>query len=126
MKKELCGATINLHFLEIDDEGRSVYMYSIKLPDGKTYADKDLRSGVGQKPSCFEMYGTLLNFLVASAESYGHRINKNISMEINNRDDNLSLFPLEVVEWAYINEQEIASESYDVSVKIYNHKRDLL
>lgn len=89
--------------LEYDGEsgGRQRYRYHIDIPAGQ-FSDNELKSGVGggDLQSGFE---SLLCFLTAAVESYRYR-----KLEwTDNPDDNMHLFPKEVVEWAYQHDMEI-------------------
>lgn len=100
------GATILLDAVDTDRDGRTVYGYSIRL-DGvnPTYQSRDLKSGCGGGTER-EGMESLLSFLTAAAESY--RYWKGMK-----EDSNTDLFPEEICEWAYMNEDEIGFVAYE-------------
>ena len=83
--------------LEYDGEsgGRTRYRHHIDIKAGE-FSDNDLKSGVGGG-DLQEGFRSLLSFLGAAIESYRYRK----CVYTNNPDDNMTLFPKEVVEWAY-------------------------
>lgn len=89
--------------LEYDGEsgGRQRYRYHIDIPSGQ-FSDNELKSGHGggDLQSGFE---SLLSFLSAAVESYRYRK----CVYTGDPDDNMHLFPKEVVEWAYQHDMEI-------------------
>jgi hypothetical protein len=59
------------------------------------------------------MFDDMLSFLGAAAESYRHRVFvRRLSEPMD--DSNESLFPSEVVEWAYQNDSEIQCAQMDL------------
>lgn len=87
-----------------NSEGRTVYKCFIDLPDGTEHEITDLRSGC-QGGNLQEGFASLLSFLGAAAESYRYRQCDWVNI---GEDDNASLFPRPVVEWAYQNSDEIS------------------
>lgn len=89
--------------LEYDGEagGRTRFRYHFDIPAG-SFSDNELKSGVGggDLQSGFE---SLLSFLSAAVESYRYRK----LQWTDDPDDNMHLFPREVVEWAYKYSDEI-------------------
>lgn len=87
-------------------EDRTTYRWFVTIPDERgdlgVYSDADLRTGVGNDPGPVEMLRTLMSFLGAAAEAFGYEGRTGIPSE--NRD----LLPRPVMEWAYLNEDEIA------------------
>jgi hypothetical protein len=83
--------------LEYDGDagGRQRYRYHIDIPAG-SFSANDLKSGVGGG-DLQEGFRSLLSFLGAAVESYRYRQ----CVYTGNPDDNMTLFPKEVVEWAY-------------------------
>lgn len=90
-----------------DAESRVVYHWAIDIPAG-SFESEDLRGGCGNKVDYRKMFGTLLSFLGAAVESLRHRTQNRIPLDDRDRDDNLHLFPLPVVEWAAGHADEIA------------------
>ncbi len=87
------GAAISLDHDGITSDGRDRYRWYIDLADGSEFSENDLKSGV-QGCTTQEMFGTLLAFLGAAAESYRYFISTGRAGE------NMDLFPPPVVEWA--------------------------
>jgi hypothetical protein len=101
VKIAIGDATILLDAVDTDRDGRTVYGYSIRI-DGVTpfYQARDLKSGC-QGGTETEGLASLLSFLSAAVESRRYR-------ESTGREgDNESLFPAEVVDWAYQHDMEI-------------------
>lgn len=103
------GATLSL---ERDDyasayrspDGRDVYRWTIDLPGGSGHSDNDLRSGC-QGGSLQSMFGTLLGFLSAAGESLRYCEGQGREPD---EDDNASLFPPAVTQWARENADELS------------------
>jgi hypothetical protein len=124
------GAEITLSDVGNNMEGRTIYEYSIRFPNGldysvpdgeggfeaerldpgHTYTARDLKSGC-QGGSEREGMESLLSFLSAAAESY--RYWKGMK-----EDSNTDLFPEEICEWASQNADEI---SMAVAIRYLNH-----
>lgn len=100
---QIGGAFISMGAGPRNSEGRIQYGCFIDLPDGSGHEITDLRSGC-QGGNLQEGFASLLGFLGAAAESYHYR-----GMDWDNigPDDNATLFPRPVVEWAYQNSDEI-------------------
>ena len=85
-----------------NSEGRTEYGCFIDLP-GYSHEVTDLRSGC-QGGDITEGMASLLSFLGAAADSYRCA---GCDWDRITEDDNATLFPREVVEWAYQNSDEI-------------------
>lgn len=85
---------------------RMVYRWYIDIPAGE-FSEADLRSGC-QGCTYQEMFGTLLTFLAAAAESLQYQ--KRTGCESENAD----LFPIPVVEWASAHSDEISMLQCDI------------
>jgi len=96
-------AFISIEIERVTNSGRLVYRYYIDGP-GFEHTGNDLKSGVGNGDLQSGME-SLLSFLCAAAESYGYLGCK----YSDDPDDNCSLFPEKVTEWAYQNSDEISS-----------------
>ena len=96
--------------LEYDGEtnGRQRYRYHIDIPAGN-FSDNELKSGVGGG-SLQHGFASLLSFLGAAAESYRY----NNYEWTDDHDSNCSLFPKEVVEWAYHYDDEITMLAIEI------------
>jgi hypothetical protein len=101
---QIGGAFISMGAGPRNAEGRTQYGCYIDLPDGSEHKVTDLRSGCGGGDLA-DGFASLLSFLGAAAESYRYR-----QCDWNNidEDDNASLFPHAVVEWAYQNSDELS------------------
>lgn len=105
------GAELSLSWERTNGEGRDVYRWELYLPRGlsgkgkraKTFVAADLKTGC-QGGGLQEMFGALLSFLGAAAESlyWCEREGRKVGP-----DDNASLFPLPVVKWARDNSDEL-------------------
>lgn len=93
-----------------NEEGRTVYGCFIDLPAGE-FELNDLRSGC-QGGDLQTGFGSLLVFLGAAADSYRYR---GLDWDKITEDDNASIFPRPVTEWAYQNENEICMLEYELS-----------
>lgn len=91
--------TISLEYVG-NDGGRMVYRWYVDCPAGE-FSAADLKSGV-QGCGTQEMFGTLLAFLGAAAESHAWRIRA--SAEV---DEDETMFPPAVVEWAHRHGDEL-------------------
>lgn len=78
-----------------ESDGRTRYRYHIDIKAGH-FSDNDFKSGVGGG-DLQAGFVSLLAFLGAAVESYRYRQ----CIYTGNPDDNMTLFPKEVVEWAY-------------------------
>lgn len=85
------------------NDGRIRYRYHLDGP-GIEHTGDDLKSGVGGG-SLVQGMASLLSFLGAAAESYRYC---RMDWDKIGEDDNASLFPREVTEWAYQNDDEIS------------------
>lgn len=102
------GGTVHLHHDGQTPEGRQSYSWVVDDLDGTELGTgADVRSGVGDEPDYAEMMATLLNFLSAAAESYRHTMGGGTS-------DNDTLFSPAVMEWAYMNSDELAMAVMDL------------
>jgi hypothetical protein len=103
----MAGVRVGGGFISIgpgprNSEGRTRYAVFIDLPDGTEHEVTDLKSGCGGG-DLVEGMVSLLCFLGAAAGSYRYRGCK----YTGDPDDNSSLFPQPVTEWAYQNSDEI-------------------
>lgn len=105
------GGTVQLEYSTLPgDSGRTRYKWTIDLPDGLEFGGTDLQSGC-QGGSLQEGFESLLSFLTAAADSYRYR---GMDWEEITEDDNASLFPRAVVEWAYQNSSELELLSLEI------------
>lgn len=86
---------------------RDHYRHTIDLPSGESFSDSDLSGHGGLQ----EMFCSLLSFLDAAAESYRYHMDYDKAVEA---DSNATLFPREVVEWAYQNSDEISMTRLEI------------
>lgn len=91
-------------------DGRTVYGCFIDLPDETEHEITDLRSGC-QGGDLQAGFVSLLAFLGAAAESYRYR---KCDWANIGEDDNASLFPRAVTEWAYQISDEIELLRHDI------------
>ena len=109
-----------------DMDGRTVYEYDIRFPNGLsysvpdgdggfdaeqldpgyTYTARDLKSGC-QGGSEREGMASLLSFLGAAAESYRYHHGMK-------EDSSTDLFPEHICEWAYQHDGEISMAAYEM------------
>jgi hypothetical protein len=140
-KLTIGGAEITITDVGNDMEGRTVYEYAIRFPNGLsysvpdgdggfdaeqlepgyTYTARDLKSGCQGGTECDGMT-SLLSFLGAAAESYRYHHGMK-------EDSNTDLFPEHICEWAAQNSDEISMAAYEYEnppVDAYGHpwKRD--
>lgn len=90
-----------------DGERRTTYRWEIHTADGDA-AGADLRTGVDLDRGANAMLATLLSFLGAAAESYDY------GMRTGEQGENSDLFPPHIVEWAYLNSDELATVQYAI------------
>ena len=102
------SAWISIQFSGETSDGRARYEYFIDTPDFE-HSARDLRSGVGGG-ALQEGMKSLLSFLTAAAECYRYNGNSYDP----DPDSNCSLFPQNVVEWAYQNDSEISMLAYEL------------
>lgn len=93
-------AFVSIEYAGTTHDGRTKYRYHIDIGK-KSYSGTDLASGVGGG-SLQEGLSSLLSFLSAAGESYGHR------MRTGRKGENEGLFKKPVVEWAYQHSDEIS------------------
>lgn len=105
------GAYISLGNGPRNAENRTQYQCFIDLPDGTEHEITDLASGCGggTVQGGFE---SLLTFLGAAAESYKYN---DCDWSKIDREDNATLFPQPVTEWAYENSDEISVLEIEIS-----------
>jgi hypothetical protein len=100
------GAYLSLEYVKSYASGRMVFRWYLDLPDGKSYSEADLRSGI-QGATYQQMFETLLGFLGAAADAYRY--------EMGGREsENADLFPPAVMEWAYQNADELGYLEYEI------------
>lgn len=96
------GGTIHISHAGTTREGRQRYSYVIEDATGKVLEEgSDINSGVGDEPNYGKAMATLLSFLTAAAESYEYEMRGGDS-------DNHDLFSPAVMEWAFMNSDELA------------------
>jgi hypothetical protein len=125
-KLTIGGAEITVTDVGNDMEGRTVWEYAIRFPNGLsysvpdgdggfdaeqldpgyTYTARDLKSGC-QGGSERDGMESLLSFLGAAAESY--RYHHGMA-----EDSNTDLFPEHICEWAYQHDGEISMAALDM------------
>lgn len=103
---EIGGATVSLSHVGYAG-GRMVFRWFIDLPNGEEYSESDLKSGC-QGASLQEMFGTLLAFLGACADS------RRYAAVSGREGENTNLFPEAVGAWAEENEGEISALQYEI------------
>ena len=86
------GATIQVEYAG-SKLGRTVYRWTIDLPDGSTHTGDDLSSGVGGG-TIQEGFSSLVSFLSACGESVNYRD------RTGRTGESADLFPGPVAEWA--------------------------
>lgn len=92
----------------LDGEGRGHWRWGIDTGPG--YRGDALHSGaagMGDEP--VKMLGTLLSFLGAAAEAYHAQMVVKTYVP-----ENINLFPHEVSEWAYLNQDELSMAMLEV------------
>ncbi len=92
--------TISIEYGDVTTDSRRRYRYYIDLPDGSTYTNDDVMSGVGGQ-SLQSGLQALMSFLGACAESVKY------STRTGCEGENNELFPANVGEWAAQNSDEI-------------------
>jgi len=120
------GAEITITDVGNDMDGRTVWEYSIRFPNGLTYSvsdgdggfdaeqlepgytytARDLKSGC-QGGTEREGMASLLVFIGAAAESYRNHHGMK-------EDSSTDLFPEHICEWAYQNDGEISMAAYEM------------
>ena len=78
--------------------------FILDLPESVTFENNDLQTGAGGG-TIENMFVSFLSFLGAAAESYQYR---GMDWEKIDEDDNATMFPRPVTEWAYRNSDEIS------------------
>lgn len=108
---KISNATISIGAGARNDEGRTQYGTFIDFDDGREFEITGLKSGC-QGGDIKNGMESLLSFLSAAAESFRYR-----KCDWNNisEDDNASLFPREITEWAYENSDEISMMEIEIS-----------
>lgn len=118
------GATITLAIdgVEPASPHKSVIAFSIRLPyvpgsesaseSGRVFFDNDLSvlTRESDTETLREAYRALCSFLDAAAESYGHAMRNRTDLADTENGD---LFPADIVEWAYVNSDELSMASID-------------
>lgn len=92
--------TLSIEAIERDHEGRLVYRYAIDAP-GLTYVKRDMRSGCNEQWDPKRAVEALLAYLDAVVGT-------------ERGDDNFTLFPKRVREWANANGDEIQMARLDL------------
>lgn len=106
------------------DDGRTRYRYALDLEtDGKRFEciGDDIQSGC-QGGSLADGLSSLLSFMSACGESYGYRLRLNLNHtgddrldeQLDDIDDNANLFPQDVAEWCYMNQDELVMLSMEI------------
>lgn len=98
-----------------NDEGRVTYTWTLNATDGKTVPvtikEDDVYGGVDAPIDLVKGAATVLSFLGAAAESYGHAMRNRVLLADT---ENGTLFSLFLTEWAYQNADEIAVAAYEL------------
>lgn len=92
------AVTVGDSVISIHPIGAERWEYWIDMPDGKSHHGDDLR-GRGDARA---MMVSLLGFMGACGESYAY------NMRTGKRGENLDLFPPDVAEWCYLNNDELS------------------
>jgi hypothetical protein len=101
------GAWVSIGYSKREgSEGRTRYRWEIVLANGEEYSGEDLQSGCGGG-SLRDGMVSLLSFLGAFAESCNPRYGDELG-------EHADLFPVELREWAYQNEDELAMAQCEV------------
>lgn len=95
------NSTLSIEYGGISADGRQEYTVHIDTPDWE-YTFDDLRSGVGGG-SLQSGLESALSFFGAAAEAYNRP-----------QSDNANIFPAHVMEWAYLNSDEINMLEYEL------------
>ena len=98
---------IGTDLVSVDHMYGHTFRWSIDFADGTEHSGDDLRCGAMGADEC-EMLGTLLSFLEAAGESYGYTV------RTGRVSDNSDLFPPSIMEWAYVNSDEISMARYAI------------
>lgn len=104
------GAFISMGDGGRNKEGLTCYGCFIDLPDGTEHEVTDLKSGCGGA-GIQDGLESLLSFLGAAAESYRYR---GMDWDKIGPDDNATLFPKPVTEWAHQNSDEISMMEFEL------------
>lgn len=102
-------AFISMGLSQRNAEGRMQYGCFIDLPEFE-HEVTDLRSGC-QGGDLQQGFASLLSFLTAAAESYQYR---GLDWENIGPDDNATMFPREVTEWAYQFSDELSMLALEI------------
>lgn len=93
--------------LELDGsqspDGRDIAGFTLDIPDGTMYVDRELKSGCQGFRSSVEAFESFLGFLSACADSLEYA---NYSSD-GGTGENANLFPSHIGEWALDNKYEI-------------------
>lgn len=94
------GEHATLTLLETKMGERDTAVFELATPEF-VYVDDQMQSGMQGFDSTVEAFATFLSFLDAAVESfdYEHRTGR--------KDDDMTLFPRYVVEWAYENRSAV-------------------
>lgn len=102
------GSTLHIKAIGRDDDDRVVWRYVIENGNRAVLDEgTDVRSGRGDPVDPRKAMATLVGFLGAAAEAY--------RVEMQGRaSDNAGLFAPDVIEWAYLHDDELASLGLDL------------
>lgn len=98
--------TLSLSGVGLGVEGRLNPCFILDTPDFE-YVDDRMQTGVGGSGTV-SMFVNFLGFLGAAAESYRYELWS------RSPGENSDLFPRHVLEWAYVNDDEIACALSDI------------
>lgn len=101
--------TLSLEYVRTDRDGRDVYRWYVDIPAGE-FSAADIRSGC-QGGSVQEMFRSLLSFLSAAGESLRYCEGQRREPD---DDDNASMFPRPVTEWARYNSDELGMLAIEI------------
>ena len=89
---QIGGAWVQLEYSPRDGKGRTIYKWTIDLPDNQTFSGDKLESGMFSSGNLQEGFESLLSFLEAFAEG----------------GENADLFPNGLRKWAKENQDEFS------------------
>ena len=101
MEQVRIGTTL----VSVDHIYGHTFRWSIDFEDGTEHSGGDLRCGAMGADE-FEMLGDLLAHLGAAGESYGYTV------RTGRVSDNSDLFSPSIMEWAYVNSDELSMARY--------------
>lgn len=103
--------TIHIAPDSYDDEQRLAWRYIVEDANGNVLVEAaDIKDGPGNDVSVIAVTESLMGFMSAAADAYRHEMDHG-----EGSSDNGRLFPPVMMEWCYVNSEEIGLAMFELT-----------